>query len=157
MITWHSPWAFLLFIPLVLIVAWVIYNRKQRLPSILFSGLSDLRRTPRSLRSRLTVIPFLIKLLALSLAIIALARPQRADTKIKKNVEGIDIVIALDISDSMLIEDMTPENRLESSKETIKKFVEGRVSDRIGLVVFSGESYTRVPLTLDYPLYLQSL
>lgn len=66
-------------------------------------------------------------------------------------------MIAFDISDSMLIEDMTPVNRLESAKETIKKFVSGRETDRIGLVVFSGESYTRVPLTLDYPLLLKSV
>jgi Ca-activated chloride channel family protein len=91
------------------------------------------------------------------LAIVALARPQRADTKIKRNVEGIDIMIVFDISDSMLIEDMEPENRLESSKQTVANFVKNRVSDRIGLVVFAGESYTRVPMTLDYPLLLKSV
>lgn len=157
MIVWQSPMAFLLFLPLALVVFWVFYTRRTRHPTMLFSGLSQLKKTQRSLRSRLTVLPFLLKIIAVSLAIVALARPQRADTKVKKNVEGIDIVIALDISDSMLIEDMTPENRLEASKATIKKFVEGRISDRIGLVVFSGESYTRVPLTLDYPLFQQSL
>ena len=88
-------------------------------------------------------------------AIIALARPQEMNTKIKKNVEGIDIVIALDVSDSMLIEDMKPLNRLESAKETIKQFIEGRSSDRIGLVIFAGESFTLVPPTLDYQLILQ--
>jgi len=98
-----------------------------------------------------------LKLISLILAIIALARPQQSSVKIKRNIEGIDIVVALDISDSMLIEDMRPENRLESSKLTIKRFVEKRISDRIGLVVFSGESYTRVPLTLDYPLLQKSL
>ena len=157
MIVWQSPMAFLLFLPLALIIFWVLYTRKTRQPTMLFSGLSQLKKTRRSLRSRLTFVPFVMKIIAVSLAIVALARPQRADTKIKKNVEGIDIVVALDISDSMLIEDMTPENRLEASKATIKKFVENRISDRIGLVVFSGESYTRVPLTLDYPLFQQSL
>ena len=157
MITWHSPLAFLLFVPLLLTLAWIFWTKNKRNPSLLFSGLSELKQTPKSTKSYLTIIPFVLKVLAVSLAIVALARPQRADIKVKKNVEGIDIVVALDISDSMLIEDMAPENRLESSKETIKKFVEGRVSDRIGLVVFSGESYTRVPLTLDYPMYLQSL
>jgi Ca-activated chloride channel family protein len=93
----------------------------------------------------------------LILATLALARPQQANEKIKKNVEGIDIVMALDISDSMLIEDMQPVNRLESAKKTIKEFVEGRTSDKIGLVVFSGESYTRVPPTLDYKVLLSSL
>lgn len=157
MITWHSPEAFLLFIPVGAILLWLLLFRKTRQPTVLFSSVSELKSTPRSLRSRLIWLPFFLKVVAVSLAIVALARPQRADTKIKKNVEGIDIMIALDISDSMLIEDMTPENRLESSKETIKRFVESRISDRLGLVVFSGESYTRVPLTLDYPLFLQSL
>jgi Ca-activated chloride channel family protein len=79
---------------------------------------------------------------------------EAAKETIKKNVEGIDIVIALDISDSMLIEDMKPLNRLEAAKETIKKFIEGRSSDRIGLVIFAGESFTLVPPTLDYQLIL---
>lgn len=102
-------------------------------------------------------LPLLFKIVALVLAVVALARPQKADTQIKRNVEGIDIVVALDVSDSMLIEDMKPENRLEASKKTIENFIKQRISDRIGLVVFSGESYTRVPMTLDYPLLLQSL
>lgn len=89
--------------------------------------------------------------------IFALARPQESSTRIKRNVEGIDIMVTFDISDSMLIEDMAPINRLESAKDTVKKFIEKRTSDRIGLVVFSGESYTRVPLTLDYPLLQKSV
>ncbi len=102
-------------------------------------------------------LPTAVKIAALVLAIVALARPQKADTKIKRNVEGIDIMIVFDISDSMLIEDMEPENRLVSAKQTVANFVKGRVSDRIGLVVFAGESYTRVPMTLDYPLLLKSV
>jgi len=157
MIVWHNPLAFLLFVPLIVTLVWMYYDRFHRRPALKFSGLSALKATTPSLRARLVIVPTVLKVLGISLAIVALARPQRADTKIKRNVEGIDIVIALDISDSMLIEDMKPENRLEASKATIKKFVEGRVSDRIGLVVFSGESYTRVPLTLDYALFQQSL
>ncbi|HPI40584.1 MAG TPA: VWA domain-containing protein, partial [Pseudobdellovibrionaceae bacterium] len=89
--------------------------------------------------------------------IFALARPRKADTSVRKNVEGIDIVIALDISDSMLIEDMKPLNRLEAAKVTIKEFIQKRSSDRIGLVIFAGESFTLVPPTLDYNLILQRL
>lgn len=157
MISWATPWAFLLFLPLIMIVAWVIYNRRRRRPTVLFSGLGLLKKAHKTIRSRLVLLPFILKLLAIGLAVFALARPQRADTKVKRNVEGIDIMTVLDISDSMLIEDMTPVNRLEASKKTIKEFIEKRVSDRIGLVVFSGESYTRVPLTLDYPLLQKSL
>lgn len=76
---------------------------------------------------------------------------------VKRNVEGIDIMIVLDISDSMLIEDMKPLNRMESAKETIKRFVKKRTSDRIGVVIFAGESFTLVPLTLDYELLLNRI
>ncbi len=122
-----------------------------------YSAVFSLKYLPHGLRARLALLPLMLKWVALILAVVALARPQRADTKIKRNVEGIDIMLSLDISDSMLIEDMQPENRMESAKSIIKKFIEGRVSDRIGLVIFSGESYTRVPLTLDYPLLQKSL
>ncbi len=103
---------------------------------------------------------FFVKLnrfvLALSLLflILALARPQRSDAKVKRTVDGMDIVIVLDISDSMLIEDMKPFNRMESAKETLIKFVKLRTSDRIGVVIFAGEAFTLVPPTLDYELII---
>lgn len=157
MTVWASRWAFLLLIPLFALCAWVWYTRRKRTATLQFSSLSGFLKVHRGTRARLSWLPLAAKVLALALAIIALARPQRADTKIKRNVEGIDIVIVFDISDSMLIEDMEPENRLESAKLVMSNFVKGRVSDRIGLVVFAGESYTRVPLTLDYPLLLKSM
>ena len=155
--TWQDSLAFLLLLPLFFILAWRWLNRKKLTPSLQFSYLNLFKSVPKTWRTRLSFLPLTLKIFAISLAIVALARPQIMSTKIKKNIEGIDIMIALDISDSMLIEDMTPENRLEASKKTIKEFVAGRNSDRVGLVVFSGESYTRVPLTLDYPLFHKSL
>jgi Ca-activated chloride channel family protein len=149
-----SSWAFLLLLPLLLLAAWFFTTRKNRVATVQFSSTRDLKKIPASLRSRLVYLPELLKILAIVFAIMAMARPQKADTMIRKNVEGIDIMIALDISDSMLIEDMRPLNRLEAAKETIKKFVKGRLSDRIGLVIFAGESFTLVPLTLDYDLIL---
>ena len=157
MTEWATLSAALLFAPLVGIVFWIIWNRRTRTPVVQFSTVQVFMKMSRPLRARLVLIPTALKILALIFAIIALMRPQQANTKIKKNVEGIDIVIALDISDSMLIEDMKPENRLEASKKTIKEFIDGRTSDRIGLVVFSGESYTRVPLTLDYKVLQATL
>jgi len=154
---WQDTIAFLLIVPLLLILGWRWLNKKKLIPSLQFSHLNIIKSVPKTWRTRLSFLPLLLKSVAIILAIIALARPQLMSTKIKKNVEGIDIVIALDVSDSMLIEDMKPENRLEASKKTIKEFVESRISDRVGLVVFSGESYTRVPLTLDYPLFQKSL
>jgi Ca-activated chloride channel family protein len=154
---WATPAAFLLLIPLALLAFWAWYARRKRTATVQFSHLAGFLKVHRGYRSRLSWLPVIAKVLALILAIVALARPQKADTKIKRNVEGIDIVIVFDISDSMLIEDMEPENRLESAKQTISNFIKARISDRIGLVVFAGESYTRVPMTLDYPLLLRSV
>ncbi|HWU42691.1 MAG TPA: VWA domain-containing protein [Bdellovibrio sp.] len=152
---YHSHSAFLLLLPLVLVLIWALWRKKKSTPTLQFGSVDVLKSVTPSVRTRLMHLPLLLKSLAIVLAIVALARPQEMNTKIKKNVEGIDIVICLDISDSMLIEDMKPLNRLEAAKETIKKFIEGRSSDRIGLVIFAGESFTVVPPTLDYQLILQ--
>ncbi|WP_415061591.1 vWA domain-containing protein [Bdellovibrio sp.] len=153
--TYHSLWAFWLLLPLALILVWTLWNKKKKTPTLQFGSVKLLKSVTPGLRTRLMNVPTLLKAGALVFAIVALARPQTMNTKIRKNVEGIDIVICLDVSDSMLIEDMKPLNRLEAAKETIKKFIEGRSSDRIGLVVFAGESFTLVPPTLDYQLILQ--
>lgn len=155
MIQWKSLWALALLIPLVVILVWNYLHRKRKIPSLQFSSLKVIKSIPPTARTRLMGAPSFLKASALVLAIMALARPQEANTKVKKNIEGIDIVICLDISDSMLIEDMKPLNRMEAAKETIKQFIERRSSDRIGLVVFAGESFTLVPLTLDYQLILE--
>ncbi len=156
MTVWAAPIAFLLLLPLALLVVWLWYTRRRH-ATLQFSALGSFLKIHRGYRSQLHWLPLAIKLAALVLAIVALARPQQADTRIKRNVEGIDIVIVFDISDSMLIEDMEPTNRLEAAKLVVANFIKGRVSDRIGLVAFAGESYTRVPMTLDYPLLLKSV
>ncbi|MEK2690351.1 vWA domain-containing protein [Bdellovibrio sp. GT3] len=152
--TIHSPLAYWLILPLIAVVIWVLWHKKTKTPTLQFGTVQILKSVNPSLRTRLLNLPLLLKVLGIALAIFALSRPQEMNTKIKKNVEGIDIVIALDISDSMLIEDMRPLNRLEAAKETIKQFISGRSSDRIGLVIFAGESFTLVPPTLDYQLIL---
>ncbi|RME16079.1 MAG: VWA domain-containing protein [Bdellovibrio sp.] len=158
MTIWHSLWAFFFFIFVGVILVWNLIRKKRKYPSLLYGNWNIMRNLKtRGIRAYLAFLPDFFRLLALSFVILALARPQRADTKIKKNVQGIDIIICLDISDSMLIEDMQPVNRLEASKKTIEEFINKRVTDRIGLVVFSGESYTRVPLTLDYELLKENL
>ncbi|MEK6772803.1 MAG: VWA domain-containing protein [Bdellovibrionota bacterium] len=154
---WKNPQAFLLFIPLVLAVLWYFYRRRYKTASLQFSYLEIIRPLPKGWRTHALFLPLALKFLALAFVILALARPQIPNTKIRKNIEGIDIVICLDISDSMLIEDMRPHNRLESAKETIRKFVERRSSDRIGVVVFAGEAFTLVPPTLDYQLLLSRI
>ncbi len=155
--TWKYYWVFLLLaLPLAYVVYAWIFSKTQK-GTFLFSSQYFLKNIVRGMRSRLVVIPLILKLLAAVLIIVALARPQESNTKIKRNVEGIDIMISLDISDSMLIEDMRPINRMESAKKTILHFISKRLSDRIGVIVFSGEAYTRVPLTLDYDILKDSV
>ena len=154
---WYSWWAFIFLIFLGVAAAIHFLQRKKRNGALPLSTLPIVKELQPSLRSRLKFLPDFFKYLGLILVVVALARPQKTDEKVNRNVEGIDIMVALDISHSMLIEDMKPNNRLESAKKTIEEFIEKRISDRIGMVVFSGESYTRVPLTLDYTLLKKNL
>jgi Ca-activated chloride channel family protein len=152
---WHNPEAFLLLIPLIGLGLRQWWQRKNR-AALRFSTMQLVPRQ-KTWRVYLAPVPTAIEYLALFFLVIALARPQKSDELTKKNVEGIDIVITLDISDSMLIEDMPPLNRLEAAKETIRDFVKGRSSDRIGLTLFMGEAFTKIPLTLDYEMIVSEL
>lgn len=155
--TWQSQ-VFLFLFLVFLVYAYQFLFRKQKAEGTLYVPF-PVKETKKlsTWRSRFSRAPLVLKLLALGFVILALARPQTANTKSNKNVEGIDIVIVLDVSDSMLIEDMRPENRLESAKMTIKKFIEKRSSDKIGMTIFAGEAFTLIPPTLDYPLILDRL
>jgi len=152
-----SPLAFLLLIPLILVVVFYIWQRRKKEATLQYSSLLSLKDIHLTWRAKLIFLPYYLKVASLVFVIIALARPQTTDTKVKKNVEGIDIMIVLDVSDSMLIEDMKPNNRIGSAKETIAKFVQSRSSDRIGLIIFAGEAFTLVPLTMDYELLLSRI
>lgn len=138
--------------------AYSIYRARTHRPSLQYSSVRFFSGPGGATwRTRLMLLPEFFKFMSMVFVILALARPQVADTQVKRNVEGIDIMIALDISDSMLIEDMKPLNRLEASKQTIAEFVKGRSSDRIGVVIFAGESFTLIPLTLDYDMLLSRI
>ena len=147
--TWENPlylWA-LLAIPVLLLVRWLIkYYLNQKLPVAVVK--SDLKSSPLHF---LRFVPDLVMALVLGLLIVALARPQRTNEKVEQWTEGIDIMIALDISQSMLIEDFKP-NRLQAAKDVARDFINGRKQDRIGLVVFSGDAFSLAPLTTDYDL-----
>lgn len=149
--------AFLLLLIVVGVFILNYFMKKQKRPTLQLSQLKVLKQISNPWNVRLLYLLDVIKIISFVFIIFALARPQESSTKTKKNIEGIDIVIALDVSDSMLIEDMKPLNRLESAKETIKKFIEKRSSDRIGLLVFAGEAFTLVPPTLDYQLLLSRI
>ncbi len=149
-ITFAYPWVlyFLLIIPFL--IAWYFWIGRKKQAAISYSSLRIFKKIPTTtLRERLRHLPFLIRMLALSFLIIALARPQNFSAGQNINAEGIDIAMVLDISGSMLAEDFKP-NRLEAAKKVIDNFIEGRTTDRIGLVIFSREAFTQCPLTIDY-------
>ena len=154
---WFSPIWFLAFIPLALLILFLFYKRKKQKSTLQYSYISLLKSAPKGLRSYLSSLFLILKILSIILIILALARPRSSDVRTLRDVDGIDIMIVLDISDSMLIEDMGSDSRLESAKKTIEEFVQNRSFDRIGLVLFSGEAFTQVPLTLDYPVFLKRL
>nr|MCU0405947.1 VWA domain-containing protein [Ignavibacteriaceae bacterium] len=148
-ITFAYPWIlyFLLIIPLM--IAWYIFRGMKVQSSVTYSSINIFKDVPATFRERLRHIPFAVRLIAIALLIIALARPQSFTSGENVTTEGIDIAMVLDISGSMLAEDFKP-NRLEAAKNVIDNFVEGRTSDRIGLVIFSREAFTQCPLTIDY-------
>jgi Ca-activated chloride channel family protein len=135
----------------------VFFLQRKREAALQLGSVAALKALPKTWRTRWKGFPLFLKFMALGFLIVALARPQKSDTQVRKNVEGIDIMIVLDVSDSMLIEDMKPLNRMEAAKQVIKDFVQKRVSDRIGVIVFAGESFTLVPLTLDYQLLVDRI
>lgn len=153
----HDTWALICLPILAAVLGLWWWQRQKKLATLRYSSVLLLKKLPKTLRARLVHLPMILKAASLVLLIVALARPQESSVMTKRNVEGIDIVIAMDVSDSMLIEDMKPLNRLEAAKETIANFVKNRSSDRIGVVVFAGESFTLVPLTLDYELLLSRI
>lgn len=144
----------LIIIPLLII--WYIFSCNKQQAFLRFSDTSFFDKLPRSWKSYLRHIVFALNIAALSLFIIALARPQSSSKNTKVNVEGIDIVLAMDISSSMLAADLKPD-RLEAAKAVASDFVNGRPGDRMGLVVFSGETFTQVPLTTDHGMMLNML
>lgn len=143
---------------LLLVPAIWLYGRRRRGGSagVRFSAASDAANLASSGWARYRWLPGALRLAAVALAFLALARPQQRDSSIERSTEGIDIVLALDVSTSMTAEDFRP-NRFEVAKAVAADFVSGRESDRVGLVVFAAQAYTQAPLTLDYPFLLAML
>jgi len=144
----------LAFIPLYL---WLTIFHRRKEASIRYSDLGNVRKVKgtRSVRYRRVLI--FLRGLALSLMVVALARPQAGRKSEEILTKGIDIVLTLDVSTSMRAEDFKPNNRLWVAKEVAKDFIRGRRNDRIGLVIFAGKSFTQCPLTLDYGVLLDFL
>lgn len=146
---WEYPiWLYLIpLIPLVMIMRWLIQLKFRQKLAAAFPD-KELKWQPSSL---LRFIPTVLIMLILALLLTAMARPQKTNEQVEQWSEGIDIMLLVDISQSMQIEDFKP-NRLEAAKEVARKFIRGRFQDRIGIVIFSGDAYSLAPLTTDYDL-----
>ncbi len=138
-------WLFLVYIPLII---WYIYQHRGAYPSMNMSSIMPLKNMAKSYKQYFIHVLFIIRLIIIGCIILVIARPQIYGNWRTTKTEGIDIVIAMDVSTSMLARDFKPD-RLEAAKVVANKFVSSREYDNIGLVIFAGESFTAVPMTID--------
>lgn len=143
----------LLFLLLIPYIVWYIMRGKTVEPTMRVSTTAFLSKATKTYKNYLLHLPFVLRIIALSLIIVTLARPQTTDNWQNTEVEGIDIMMAVDVSTSMLAEDLSP-NRLEAAKQVAAEFINGRPNDNIGLTIFAGESFTQCPLTVDHAVLL---
>lgn len=155
----HDPLLLLLLVVIPPLVYWSFYRRGTS--QVLFSSLDTVKKLKPSFWQRYRYVLIILRSAAIVLLVIALARPQYGNEQTKVTTEGIDIVLAVDVSGSMLAEDFEiggrRHNRLYVIKQVVKEFIQKRTNDRIGLVVFAGRAYTQCPMTLDYGMLLQLL
>lgn len=144
-----------LFLLLLLLpyIAWYVLKRKKTEPTMQVSTTRMYMQAPKSWKIYLLHAPFVLRILAFVMIILVLARPQTTDNWQNTEIEGIDIMLAVDVSTSMLAEDLKP-NRLEAAKEVAAEFINGRPNDNIGITLFAGESFTQCPLTVDHAVLL---
>ncbi|MFB6318771.1 VWA domain-containing protein [Saccharicrinis sp. FJH54] len=146
----HYLFLLLLILPAV---AWYVLNLKKDTATLQVSSLRGFGQIKKSYKYYLRHVPFILRMLAVASIIIVIARPQSTNSWQETNTEGIDIVLSMDISGSMLAEDLKP-NRLEASIDVATQFINGRPDDNIGLVVFAGEAFTQCPLTTDHAVLI---
>lgn len=151
-----NPTYLYLLLLLLPLIAWYIVKLSRMQASFKLASTDALEDMPRTLRVYLRHLPFALRIIAIALVIIILARPQSINQWQETQSEGIDIVLAVDISGSMLAQDLTP-NRLVAAKKVAAEFVTDRSRDKIGLVIFAGESFTQCPLTTDHKVLLNLL
>lgn len=155
-VSFLNPEFFWLFLLLPSAVVWYIWKRKQQTATLKISSVKGFK-AQKSLLAKLKPLLFVLRLLALSSLIIAMARPRKVDISSQtKSTKGIDIVMAIDVSGSMLAKDLKP-NRMEALKKVAENFVEGRPNDRIGIVVYAAEAYTKTPVTSDKAVIQQAI
>lgn len=155
-VSYLNPEFFWLFLLLPAVVLWQLWKRKQQSPTLKISSVKGFK-AQKSLLAKLKPFLFVFRLLALSSLIIAMARPRKVDISSQtKSTKGIDIVMAIDVSGSMLAKDLKP-NRMEALKKVAENFVEGRPNDRIGIVVYASEAYTKTPVTSDKAIIQEAI
>ena len=155
-ITFENPQWFWLFLLFPILIAWYIWKRNLQTPEVKISSIKGFK-IKQGILPKLRPVLFALRLLCLALLITAMARPRTVDvTSRTKKTQGIDIVMAIDVSPSMLARDLKP-NRLEALKEVAAEFIEGRPNDRIGLVAYAGESFTKTPITSDKAIVQSAL
>ncbi len=149
----HFLWTLLIIIPLTV---WYILKQRRMQASLSLSTTAPFARLPRTWKQYLRHLLFVLRMATIACIIIILARPQEHDNWRTTSTEGTDIVLAMDVSSSMLARDFKPD-RFEAAKEVAAKFIAGRESDNIGIVIFAGESLTGIPMTVDRAMLLQYL
>ena len=137
-----------LLVLLIPYIIWYVMKRKKTEPTMQVSTTRMYMNAPKSWKIYLLHAPFVLRIVAIVMVILVLARPQTTDNWQNTEIEGIDIMLAVDVSTSMLAEDLKP-NRLEAAKQVASEFINGRPNDNIGLTIFAGESFTQCPLTTD--------
>ncbi len=146
--------AYLLLLPLIIpAIVWYILRGRKKEATMRVSDASMYKNMPKSYKYYLLHLPFVLRIISFIMLILILARPQITDNWKNTEIEGIDIMLCLDVSTSMLAEDLKP-NRLEAAKMIASEFINGRPNDNIGLVIFAGESFTQCPLTVDHRVLL---
>jgi len=148
-LTFGNPGFLFLLLVIPALVAWYFYRRRKQTADLQMSSIEGFAKVGRNLKFYTYHCLYIIRLLVIILLIVALARPQTNLSRQDISVEGIDLIIALDVSSSMLAMDFKPD-RLEAAKDVAMEFIDGRPNDRIGLVIFSGETFTQCPLTTDH-------
>ena len=155
-ITFSEPLFLYLLLIIPLVIAFYVIKQQKAAASLRVPGLSQFGGAPKTFRHYLRHILFAFRTLVLALLILILARPQATNRFQNSSTEGIDIVLALDISGSMLAQDFKPD-RIEAAKNVATEFISGRPYDRMGLVIFSGEAFTQCPLTTDHAVLINLL
>ncbi|NLI72475.1 MAG: VWA domain-containing protein [Bacteroidales bacterium] len=151
--TFHNPEYLFLLLALLPMIGWYLWEMHKSDASMQISSVEKIKDMPKTMRLRMRHLPFILRLLAIGMLVLAIARPQSSLNWRKESKEGIDIMMALDISGTMMIEDLRP-NRLEAAKNVAIDFIQSRPNDNIGLVVFAAESFTQCPLTTDHAVLI---